>query len=300
MIQVVVSCTDRKSIPPSPWLRASSLPSTSVEERLETWLDRLGRAADSTSARSLYQGEHWAVARDLDSRGVANVWVASAGFGLVAIDAQMTAYQATFARGVAESVLLPESPVSADEQRSFWWAGVQESACNGRATIAQLIAEGPVVVAASKPYLTAMARELVDAASLEGARLVVSTTGEVPFGLREFKTPADGRVRNVLGGSMQAVNVRLAAALVESLAEEEFSLAAADHVTAKIMASAPPLNRFERRQLTDAEVKEFIRQFIIKDAGQSRSSMLRHLRNAGLACEQGRFRDLYNAVREAM
>ena len=246
MIHVVVSCTDRKSLTPDPRLRASALPATNLSDRLATWIDRLGNVRRTVTARNLYQGEHWAVARDLADRGGVEVWVASAGYGLVAIDTMIESYQATFAGHQAESVVLPGTSSSMDDDRSKWWSGLQDRGSSAGATIGELSSEGPVIVAASRPYLIAMERELYAAASVSPGRVMLSTVGDVPSTLRSLNTPGDGSLRTVLGGSMQAVTVRLAAKIVESIDETSLTMDAASELTLALMAQARPLDRFSR------------------------------------------------------
>jgi hypothetical protein len=161
-------------------------------------------------------------------------------------------------------------------------------------TIGELSSEGPVIVAASRPYLIAMERELHAAALVSPGRVVLSTVGDVPSTLRPLNTPGDGSLRTVLGGSMQAVTVRLAARIAESIDESSLTMDAASELTRALMAQARPLDRFSRRALSDREVTQFIRQALETAGPRSCSALLRELRDAGMACEQSRFRTLYN------
>jgi hypothetical protein len=275
------------------------LPATNLSDRLATWVDRLDNVQRTITARDLYQGEHWAVARDIADRSGVEVWVASAGYGLVAIDTMIESYQATFAGHQTESVILPSTSRSMDDDRSKWWRGLQDRGSSAGVTISELSSEGPVIVSASRPYLIAMERELHAAALASPGRVMLSTVGDVPSTLRSLNTPGDGSLRTVLGGSMQAVTVHLAAKIVESIDESSLTMDAASELTLALMAQARPLDRFNRRALSDREVTQFIRKAIQTGGPRSGSSLLRELRDAGMACEQSRFRRLYNDARAA-
>ena len=125
VIRVVVSCTERKSVPPLPFMRAAKLTRRSFESRIAMWLERVSAAPPTHSAVDLYQGEHWAVARALIERSAAEVWVASAGYGLVSARAQLASYGATFASGQTDSVMLSNAGPALNEERSKWWQALQ-------------------------------------------------------------------------------------------------------------------------------------------------------------------------------
>src|SRR5512132_4121876 len=101
-VHVVVTCTNRKKRPVPARLRLGSLPSGSIARRVDTWIRRLCEDANepTVAASDLYAGEHWTIVRSLPdlSSNTENVrlWVCSAGYGLVPVDAQIRPYAATF------------------------------------------------------------------------------------------------------------------------------------------------------------------------------------------------------------
>ena len=301
MIHVVVSCSDRKSMPSAPQLRASVLPRGSFGKRTASWMKRAGQAPGLATAASLYQGEHWSVARDLALQDGIELWVASGGFGLISQGAKICGYSATFTPGCADTVTLASTAKAIDRERKQWWTALQAlKSPDHRSSIPQLAAEGSVVIAASRPYLSAMESEILDAALLAPRRVMISTVGPVPTRLQSLCAGGDGSLRNVLGGSMQAVNARLAQRIVTTIADKDLTVDAARRLTASLLTGAAPLIRFNRRTLTDQEVRAYIADAIGNSNGitTSCSSLIRVFRDAGMACEQSRFRDLFHQVRE--
>ncbi|MBK9755665.1 MAG: hypothetical protein IPO88_19555 [Nannocystis sp.] len=127
---LVASCSDRKCGVIEERFQLRSLRAEAPARRVEQWWRRL---ADPTEAPrypavKLYGGEHWTHARrslaTLTERGyAAELWVASAGYGLVPASAWLLPYSATFASGSPDSVA-PDtrSGVSRVEQMQRWWA----------------------------------------------------------------------------------------------------------------------------------------------------------------------------------
>src|SRR5688500_6624517 len=67
-LRVVVTCTDRKTVAPSPERQARSL-SGSLEQRVATWVNAIpAPTVKSATAGDLYSGEHWRVASSIPRR----------------------------------------------------------------------------------------------------------------------------------------------------------------------------------------------------------------------------------------
>src|SRR5687767_10391584 len=105
---MVVTCTDRKTVPLNGGPRASQLPPGTLEMRMDAWRNALNLTSQgAVPAEELYAGDHWSVVRSLRSVAPAGldlqVWVASAGYGLLRSDALIRPYSATFARGAVDA-----------------------------------------------------------------------------------------------------------------------------------------------------------------------------------------------------
>lgn len=300
MIHVVVSCTERKSVPPLGPLRASKLTRRSFNQRVQSWVELISATAPTIEATDLYQGEHWAVARDLVDTACAEVWVASAGYGLVNARTLIAPYAATFAPRQVDSIMLSTGSATMDEERSTWWRALQRGANRAHVSIEALAADGPLLIAASRPYLAAMEQDLLDADSVRGRRIVLTTAGPVPTRVQHLRTPATGKLRTILGGSLQAVSVRLASRIVQSIDEVDLTHSSVVDLTVGLMAQASPLESFSRSSLSDDEVSAYISNALRTDSPPSCSALLRAMRDGGTACEQSRFRRLYLAAKETV
>lgn len=292
MIHVVVSCAERKRHPAQTGLTVSGVARRTFEARLTKWLQVIAATQGTHRVADLYQGEHWSVARSLSSDAV-SVWTASAGFGLLSLDDLIPSYDATFSPGHANSVSSAPTAASRRSELSEWWQALQTRPSRPRnETLAALAVDGPVVIAASQPYLQAMHNEIVTAHKQADHALIISTAGSVPSDLSHLRLPCDGRLRGVLGGSMGAVSVRLAKELA-GIAESNLTMESAVERTEQLMSDCSPLQRFQRKALSDKEIVDFIDSRRRESAGTSASKLLRELRDRGMACEQSRFRRLF-------
>ena len=71
--------------------------------------------------------------------------------------------------------------------------------------------------------------------------------------------------------------------------------AAAEYL-ARLLAEQPPVRRYERKKLTDREVLDMIPSRLAQAPAMPASRLLREFRDAGYACEQQRFAQLYRTV----
>lgn len=308
--RLVVTCTDRKSVPPHPSLRARSLRSTDPDRRVKEWLSRLRDAhAEGIRASDLYRGEHWTVVRSMRSTDPTScawsgVWIASAGYGLIPWEAELKSYSATFALGHQDSVVLESVGARTGGSSRWWmalsnWGGPVEATPRTLAQLAQLDPSEPLLVVASAAYLRAMESDLVaaqQALAEPDLLLVVSAGTRSVEGIGASLLPVDGRFQRVVGGSLLSLNVRVARWIAESAAEHRFRLAALTHM----FAAVPPLHPMPRRtRMSDDEINRYIADALYWDANASRSTLLRALRNQGLACEQRRFACLFERARDS-
>jgi hypothetical protein len=299
-VHVVVTCANRKTVPVPAGLRLDSVPRHSGAWRAREWIRRLAGLAGVpfTAARDLYAGEHWMVARGLPgAAGHAQVrlWVCSAGYGLIPADAQVRPYAAAFS-GPEDRV-----PGGADGARQWWQAlaGWEGPAPGQPRSITSLAAGDPsasFLLALSAAYLDACRDDIATAAtqvSDPDTFMVVSAGARFPGSTAGVMVPASARLQSCLGGTRQALNIRIAAHL---LAAGISGRAAASRHLMDLITEQPPLRRYERKKLTDHEVRDMITRRLAQEPGISATRLLRELRDSGYACEQQRFGQLHRVL----
>lgn len=311
-LHVVVSCKSRKTRPVRAELRIANVPSVPLDERVQTWI-RLLEASDDESviAGDLYAGEHWKIVRSLAS-GVRDdlsikVWIVSAGYGLVEYSTRMKPYAATFIRSHVDSVVSKHATHAASD----WWAAISEWSPQAGMprqirTLAETMGKGDfILLALSEPYAVAVANDIVAAArarpervALISAGLLTSRSPELSEQLRNVLLPAESRLKSLVGGAMQGVNARIAAKAAADHALWFPNSTSLRQLLRSWLTQTPPLQQYHRHALSDDEVRSFISTHCSGAGGQSKSRLLRALRDAGMACEQSRFSALYQQVLE--
>jgi hypothetical protein len=307
-INIVVTCTSRKTRTPLVGLRLRDVHERTIEDRAQKWIDRLsGNGTSEVVASQLYCGEYWSVVRSLpalarDSGITARIWVCSAGYGLISPESQICSYSATFSPYDRDSVT---RGFDADLRRSaaqqWWhsiarWSGPKGSELRSLTAIARRYPRVPLLVVASPDYLQALEQDLskVVAALSDSGLLLIASAGTRTFGkLTEHLLPCDARLQSYLGGTRGSLNVRIAKRLLQYMGRGPISLELQKSRLRRLLSKQPPLEQYGRRVVTDGEVREFIRLELNKNSGASRNLLLRKFRDSGRACEQSRFAGLY-------
>lgn len=279
-LTIIVTCTDRKSLPVTEDLRLRNLGPGTIEERAEVWREKVRRAAVRRPLRELYQGETWAQVPRLvraarDAGYDPSVLVASAGLGLKGLNHRAPAYGATFSRGHDDSV-----GTTVEDARA-WWRALQQG------TSETFV--GATLWVMSKGYSKVLAEDLL-AKTSDDRLLVFGGSDEVP---RAHRVASNRGLRHALGGTANSLNLRMAVRWLElSKAGEAFS--AASHTRwQEWTVTAERSETLHRDRMTDDAVLDFIRSLRRTDLGLTKTRALRRLRDAGLACEQGRFGTLF-------
>jgi len=253
------------------------------------------------AALELYAGEHWSVARGFPALHrpgeVIRLWACSAGYGLIPAETPVKPYHATLTPGQADSV--PGDPAS-------WWSLLSEwpgPTPEHPRSIRALVAADPTAVfmfVLSKSYLRACGADIASARDdiTDPDRLFIVSAGTRPEGdLAASIVPADARLQARFSGTRRALNARIAANLLaEGIRGKEDAAA----YLARMLAVQPPIPRYNRSKQSDREILDLIARRLAQAPVTSAHRLLREFRDAGLACEQRRFSQLYRKVVEVI
>lgn len=228
---------------------------------------------------------------------MATTWVCSAGYGLVPITAPLRPYAATFAFGHPDSVGSTADSIQRWWDRHSEWQGPVAGAPRSLASLATQTPGTHMLVVLSAMYLRACARDLV--ALAENLRqsdqlTIISVGGSAPRELQEFVLPADSHLQTVVGGTLGALNVRLAAELLQTAPNTPPNRQAFADGLSRLRQQAGQRPVFQRTPMTDEQVRAFILERLTENS--THTAMLRQLRDSGLACEQKRFANLFAAT----
>lgn len=272
----------------------------SVCQRFHWWRNAIEKQVSTTTARECYAGDAWsqAIAAENVSPSRSQLWVISAGLGLLSADESISNYSATFVNNELDSVAADLSG------KTDWWNLLVEwrRASTGIGCITDLALENPksvLMVAISSSYFSVIKDDLISArAALDSPdQLLVISAGTRPVkALGVSLLPIDARFENLVGGARATLNARMLRHIVE---ENRNGRIRAPQISKYLSAVATTLDSprsFERRPLGDKQIATFIRKQSRSVSQSSASSLLRKLRDQGLACEQKRFHRIYKSI----
>jgi hypothetical protein len=291
---LVAACAQRKRVLAPDQLCLSTI-NGAPGRRLSEWRRRLVAVdAPLVSAESLYAGDHWHAVleafRTLQRHTPrVELWVISAGYGLIPAQQVVKPYSATFAAGNVDSVW--RGPLDGPRRARLkeWWGGLD----NGVQLSDLVTSRSTVVVAAGAGYVEALEDDVAAAVESGQERVSVISAGSrnVPGLL-----PVTSCFRSYVGGTDSATNGRVLALLAAEFASHGFRRHAMAKYLNKVAAKLDSVPRITGRKTNDGDIVRQILALRRREPPLSRTAALRELRRSGIACEQGRFAELWLAT----
>lgn len=301
-VHLIVTCSNRKTSQVPDRLRLGNVHEKRPGHRFTAWTNRLaapGKAA--RPAADLYAGEHWQVARTLPAVGLprrVNLWVCSAGYGLIRASVPIQPYAATFTPGMADSVGVDRAAARDWWNRLAEWPGPEPDQPRSFTDLARQDPHSTVIAVLSDAYQRVCAPDINDAAAHLHDPQQLSVIGPANGELGDVVVPVTARLQAGLGGSLLSLNVRVAAYLLrtsvscaEALKRHQMQRRLQEAMSAAPSATPRPVGR----RLTDEEIRTFIRGELAQDRATA-TALLRRLRKGGESCEQARFAQLFAQV----
>lgn len=296
-VNVIVPCTDRKTAEVEELAYIRQVTSRNLESRVEEWFNHLTQVKNGKRAAiKMYSGSAWTPVLGISKWPDINIWIISAGYGLLHHSDEIVPYAATFSHQHPDSVSLHNKFSTSD-----WWMACCKNN-NTRSTVktiselAKQNPDVPIIVAVSKSYLDAVQADLCTARGflVNSSLLSIISVGSNKFGpLANNLLPCDTRMEKLLGLGRSSLNTRILGDILNNHdAEFEFK-----SLTSRIIGQQ--LNQSTttypvRSRMTDKEVVDFIAESL---STQSFTFTLKQLRDSGRACEYKRFKALFNRLK---
>jgi len=295
-LNIVVTCTSRKTITPHPSLRISSF--TKTDKRADAWTDAVKAVNQSVkpdekiTPLDLYAGEHWKIAKSLtsqieNSRGwEGELWVLSAGYGLLNEKAKIVSYGAAFSSGKVDSIV-PNVDVSSKEFRAEWWRKLiklstgKEDYPNSLEELGKRDLSSKFLIACSEPYLDAISDDLksipdffnrvflISSSSLdqdlESCRIKSKNEKKRYADLKKFSYGQLGNQTHggPFAGSMMSLNVQIGEDVLKNINKHQFDREKLNrHFTDLLEETTRRPSNSRKRPQDDDEVRRDIREYI--------------------------------------
>ena len=299
---IITNCTSRKRNIGIDAVMPHLDADVSFEASISDWFERIQKCSIRVAPLDLYQGRSIAESR-LASRLIgADLFVLSAGLGLVPTSALIPNYSLTIAAGTGsiENWLRSKRRNSTD-----WWNGLC-SALGIPYPISSMVNQSGkndrVLIALPARYVEMIAcdLDLIDKDRHENIRIFTSSAGaeKVPYQHRPVVMPYDERLEGIVNhnGTRSDFPQRALKHFVAQLNAQQLSLQDARDQVNGVMKEANKRSNPLRVRASDDQIQNLI-VANWKAQGGSASKLLRFLRDdAKVSCEQSRFSGIWRRV----
>jgi len=305
---IVAPCSARKSMPVDLSARAVSLPRASQTALETAWCRRLDEVPAIVVAGDLYRGRGFATARRAAHRAGADMFIVSAGLGLVSAARKIPGYGLTVAGSAGPDAI--RGRIVGRFEPASWWRALQDGTYStGFHQVFRR--EGLVLIALTHAYADLIVEELasLDDACLERLRIMgVGLTSHLSERVRSASLlPYDNRLDRHLPGVRGDFCQRALSHFVDMLSGHAAAggrtgdiaghRALVEAAMGHARTEVPP----RRSRASDADISQRIAVRMSTDSRRlpGVAVLLRKIREEdGIACEASRFSRLYRLAAE--
>lgn len=287
-------CSARKEKLPAKSLSLAKLPRASQEVVAKAWLGKLERAAaaEMSIARELYAGRSFRRVRDVANALNCQLFVVSAGLGLLDGATKVPSYDLTLSGTVPGGL---RNRVADPFRPSKWWSSLEASPFASPTSVL-CAGRGRILIALTQPYAEMVGASLATLPAADRGRLRI-----LGFGLKPYLPPSlhqqlisyDDRLDQIIPGTRLDGASRALAHFAGLVATRRMASVEADQTLVDTALSTLEIvTPVSRRRLSDAALAKHVAKFIRR--GVSATNALKQLRSeTQIACEERRFRRLY-------
>ena len=304
-VAVVTNCTTRKRSTATPLRLALSGTPLSVGEVASAWLRQVAAQPVRAVASEVYVGRPIVDSQRVVAELSADFFVVSAGLGLVSGREPIPNYDLTVSPGQST---INTALATLRATPSDWWLALGQ-AKNSNLLLNDLVRCRPgskVFIALPSSYLAMVEGDLksIPATCAQQLLIFTSTAGftKVPIHLRDAVMPYDDRLEGLVGhaGTRSDFPQRAMRHFVSVLKGQNLAREVARATVLACMSATQKPVIPVRQRLSDSEISEKLRVAWVQHGGSS-TRLLRFLRDTtGVACEQGRFRGLWQSLKIEM
>ncbi len=302
-VHLITNCTSKKTNSLNNFVSISEISSTE-EQSAHDWVTRLNQKTTKLKAKHVYLGDHWSRVLEIINLETV-VSIISAGYGFIGSNTPICRYDATFSSQNVNSVSKLYKLASTTECNRKWWRDINRFLYGYENPIEVLYHKNPkdkFIIATSPTYLKVIQPELINLAKIgrlnKHNTVILSTQQLVPQELESVFLTVKDDFTALVGGSHVSLNIRVAAFIIKYTRKGIDFLTQVRIAYNILLQEGRPTTKYKRKKLTDDEVRDFINSFIksTKQSLTTASPILRELRNQGMACEQKRFKKIFESI----
>jgi len=303
MINIISSCTSSKKYLPSDLLKLANIDDNLLlEDASELWIKNINiNESPQYKASQLYKGGVWKVTLDikdiLSTKLKTDLYIASAGYGLIHSDKKIYSYDCTFSSGDSNSISKFNNPQD-DPSNILWWDNINTFASDS------FPLDSYFFIILPHDYLVASQNFIQEIIYRYDKKVFIFTANQkpIPNFMEQHVIKFDSRFNSFQTGVMINILQRAVFWLSKEIVMKNIPLVHKDlqtHIDMKLTqykAFTMPV----RKQLTDEEIYKKIRLMILYNNISSATQGLKYFRQLGFACEQKRFGKLFSEVKSEL
>lgn len=312
-INLITTCTNGKHCGSGNILSLSQFssgrPSSNV--LVDSWCNALNEAISTSatvSTEDLYKGGHWATAKSILNDYPIDLWVLSAGLGLLHYKDNVVPYKATFAVGYDESIPLYSQEYVGKSFHRIWWKEITNRSIfksKHPTSILDLMKENKkdyYIICGSPSYINAIELDIIHGLEyLVDAKkqLLIITSKKINDRLTTYFFKTNQNMAQWLKCNMLTLNISVAKYIVKEFTSKQLS--DLNEFSQNLFEELKELPRCEVKKgvrRSPDEVKSFILKVMMKNPGISATHALREFRESGNSFEEKRFRTEFKALME--
>ncbi len=310
-INLITTCTNGKHGDRNNSLNLSEYSSGRVSSNvlIHSWCSALKEALSKSAliyVEDLYKGGHWTTAKAIFKAYHVDLWVLSAGLGLLHYRDKVVPYKATFSTGQEESIPLYSNEYTGKSFHRTWWKAITEKSVfksSHPESITELMKEKSqeyFIICGSPDYINAIELDVINGLEyLANPRkqLLVITSKKVNSRLEKYLLKSDNRVAEWLACNMLMLNISLAQYVVKNFTIKQLDdLSVISQELSEEFQLLPERDAKKGARRSPEEVGRYISSLIQQQPEISATRALRAFRDSGNSFEEKRFRTLFKVI----
>lgn len=301
MIAILTSCTNSKTKKANKTL---TIQHYQVEEFFDDVVELWKKEVNENDyakylVTELYKGVGWKATIDtnnkLSSKYKTALYIASAGYGLIASNSKIASYDATFAPRTSNSI----NKFTNDKRANIeWWDNINDF------KIEDFPHDSYFFIILPHNYLIAtqnFIKKIIEKYDKKVFIFIANQNETLSF-MRGYTIEFDLRFNSYQTGTLSSLLARAVLWLTDEIIKHEIPFEHhlfQSHIEEK-MKNYTHYKMPKREQLSEEDLIKEIEKMINKDEIESASRGLKKLRESGIACEQKRFGSLFKKVKSQL
>lgn len=313
-INLITTCTNGKNSGGKAILSLSQFSSGRTPScvLVNSWCNAMSEAIsekETLLTEDLYKGGHWAIAKATLSQYPIDLWVLSAGLGLLHHKDKIVPYKATFAAGYDESIPLYSNEFFGKTFHRTWWKEITERSFFKKdhpTSITELMKKKRTdyfIICGSPDYINAIELDVINGLNYlvdSNKQLVIITSKKVTQRLDCYLLKSNQNMAGFLNCNMISLNISLARYIVKEFTERQCNdLNKLSRQLSEKLNGLPERQPKKGTRRTAQEVNHYIVKLMSQQPGLSATHALRAFRDEGNSFEEKRFRAVFKAISES-